>query len=35
VAAGINADPLIDYKGGVIKDGGLVDMIIDHIVSIV
>lgn len=35
VAAGINADPLLDYKGGVIKEGGLVDMIIDHIVSIV
>ena len=35
VAAGINADPLLDYKGGVIKDGGFVDMIIDHIVSIV
>ncbi|KAL3796796.1 hypothetical protein HJC23_010943 [Cyclotella cryptica] len=35
VAAGINANPLLDYKGGVIKDGGVVDMLIDHIVSIV
>eukprot|EP00804_Cyclotella_cryptica_P006446 CCRYP_018069-RA/>CCRYP_018069-RA protein AED:0.11 eAED:0.11 QI:51/1/1/1/0.6/0.5/6/237/374 len=35
VAAGINANPLLDYKGGVIKDGGFVDMLIDHIVSIV
>lgn len=35
VAAGINANPLLNYQGGVIKDGGLVDMIIDHIVSIV
>eukprot|EP01082_Thalassiosira_pseudonana_P001825 g1295.t1 g1295 contig10:1799826-1801134(+) len=35
VAAGINADPLVDYKGGVVKEGGLVDMFVDHIVSIV
>eukprot|EP00986_Skeletonema_menzelii_P012294 scaffold6719_cov152-Skeletonema_menzelii.AAC.4 len=35
VAAGVNAIPLLDYKGGVIKKGGYLDMIVDHIVSIV
>ena len=35
VAAGINAMPLLEYKGGVIKDASLLDMIVDHIVSIV
>jgi len=35
VSAGINANPLVDYKGGVIKTGGLKDMLVDHIVSIV
>lgn len=35
VAAGVNAIPLLDYKGGVIKEGGILDMIVDHIVSIV
>mmetsp|Transcript_33640 Transcript_33640/g.68566 ORF Transcript_33640/g.68566 Transcript_33640/m.68566 type:complete len:342 (+) Transcript_33640:412-1437(+) len=35
VAAGINANPLLEYKGGVVKDGGLAEMLVDHIVSIV
>ena len=35
VAAGVNAIPLIDYKGGVISDKSYLDMIVDHIVSIV
>lgn len=35
VATGINAMPILKYKGGVIKTGGFVDMIVDHIVSIV
>lgn len=35
VAAGINANPILRYKGGVIKTAGFLDMIIDHIVSIV
>jgi cathepsin X len=35
VAAGINAMPILKYKGGVIKTGGLIDMLVDHIVSIV
>lgn len=35
VAAGINAVPILDYKGGVIKTGGIMDMLVDHIVSIV
>lgn len=33
--AGINANPLVGYKGGVIKSGGLNDILVDHIVSIV
>lgn len=35
VAAGVNAIPLLDYKGGVISDKSYLDMIVDHIVSIV
>lgn len=35
VATGVNAIPLLDYKGGVVKKGGYLDMIVDHIVSIV
>lgn len=35
VAAGINAMPILDYKGGVVKTGGISDMLVDHIVSIV
>jgi len=35
VAAGINAEPILRYKGGVVKTGGIVDMIVDHVVSIV
>lgn len=35
ICSGVNANPLVDYKGGVVKTGGLVDMIVDHIVSIV
>lgn len=35
VAAGINAEPILTYKGGVIKTGGILDMIVNHIVSIV
>ena len=35
VAAGINAMPILKYKGGVIKEGGITDMLVDHIVSIV
>ncbi len=33
--AGINANPLVGYKGGVVKTGGLNDILVDHIVSIV
>jgi cathepsin X len=35
VAAGINADPILKYSGGVIKHAGIMDMMVDHIVSIV
>eukprot|EP00984_Skeletonema_dohrnii_P025998 scaffold15239_cov120-Skeletonema_dohrnii-CCMP3373.AAC.3 len=34
VAAGVNAIPLLDYKGGVLKDGSYFDMMVDHVVSI-
>ena len=35
VRRGINANPIINYKGGVVKKGGLLKMLVDHIVSIV
>eukprot|EP00584_Thalassiosira_punctigera_P010681 CAMPEP_0172538990 /NCGR_PEP_ID=MMETSP1067-20121228/10285_1 /TAXON_ID=265564 ORGANISM="Thalassiosira punctigera, Strain Tpunct2005C2" /NCGR_SAMPLE_ID=MMETSP1067 /ASSEMBLY_ACC=CAM_ASM_000444 /LENGTH=267 /DNA_ID=CAMNT_0013324603 /DNA_START=104 /DNA_END=903 /DNA_ORIENTATION=+ len=35
VAAGIKATPVLNYKGGVIKEKGHMDMHVDHIVSIV
>lgn len=35
VAAGINAVPILDYKGGVVSDHKLFHKIVDHIVSIV
>jgi len=35
VAAGINAEPILKYQGGVIKTAGWIDMIVNHIVSIV
>ncbi len=35
VAAGVNAEPLVDYTGGIVSDHSIVDMLINHIVSIV
>lgn len=35
VAAGVNAEPLVDYTGGIVQDHSFVDMLINHIVSIV
>jgi len=35
VAAGVNASPLVDYKGGVVKDGNLLHKLINHVVVIV
>lgn len=35
VAAGVNAEPLVDYTGGIVSDHSFVDMLINHIVSIV
>jgi len=35
VAAGVNALPLVDYKGGVVKDRKLLHKLINHVVSIV
>jgi len=35
VATGINAMPILKYKGGVIKELNILDMLVDHIVSIV
>eukprot|EP00562_Extubocellulus_spinifer_P033323 CAMPEP_0178689666 /NCGR_PEP_ID=MMETSP0699-20121125/5664_1 /TAXON_ID=265572 /ORGANISM="Extubocellulus spinifer, Strain CCMP396" /LENGTH=304 /DNA_ID=CAMNT_0020334753 /DNA_START=831 /DNA_END=1749 /DNA_ORIENTATION=+ len=35
VAAGVNAEPLVAYKGGIVQDHSFIDMLINHIVSIV
>ena len=35
VAAGVNAEPIVDYTGGIVSDRSIVDMLINHIVSIV
>mmetsp|Transcript_31665 Transcript_31665/g.36576 ORF Transcript_31665/g.36576 Transcript_31665/m.36576 type:complete len:352 (+) Transcript_31665:82-1137(+) len=35
VAAGIDAEPIVDYKGGIIGDHQLRDKMVNHIVSIV
>ena len=37
VAAGINAEPIVAYKGGVVlaKDHSIIDMLVNHVVSIV
>lgn len=35
VAAGVNAEPLVDYQGGIVKDDELWHMMVNHIVSIV
>lgn len=35
VAAGINADPIVNYQGGIVKDHRLSHKMVNHIVSIV
>jgi cathepsin X len=35
VAAGVNAEPLLQYKGGIVKDTAIWNKMINHIVSIV
>jgi cathepsin X len=35
VAAGVNAQPLVKYQGGVVKDEALWNMMVNHVVSIV
>jgi len=35
VAAGINAEPIVDYEGGIVKDHRLIHKLVNHIVSIV
>ena len=35
VATGINAEPIVEYKGGVVKDRNILHKLINHIVSIV
>lgn len=35
VAAGVNAEPLVDYEGGVVKDRNIFHKLINHVVSIV
>jgi hypothetical protein len=35
VAAGVNAEPLVAYTGGIVRDKKVWNMMINHIVSIV
>mmetsp|Transcript_9341 Transcript_9341/g.11825 ORF Transcript_9341/g.11825 Transcript_9341/m.11825 type:complete len:353 (-) Transcript_9341:773-1831(-) len=35
VAAGINAEPIVDYRGGIVKDHNILHKLINHVVSIV
>jgi cathepsin X len=35
VAAGVNAEPIVEYKGGVVKDRNILHKLINHVVSIV
>jgi len=35
VAAGVNAEPLVDYKGGIVTDKKLLHRLVNHVVSIV
>lgn len=35
VAAGVNAEPLVNYKGGVVSDRNILHKLINHVVSIV
>jgi cathepsin X len=35
VATGVNAEPLVEYKGGIVTDSKVWHMMVNHIVSIV
>jgi cathepsin X len=35
VAAGVNAEPLVQYRGGIVQDRNILHKLINHIVSIV
>jgi cathepsin X len=35
VAAGVNAEPLVEYTGGIVKDTAFTHMMVNHVVSIV
>jgi cathepsin X len=35
VAAGVNADPLVQYEGGIVNDTKIWHMLVNHVVSIV
>jgi cathepsin X len=35
VAAGVNAEPIVNYKGGVVKDKNILHKLVNHVVSIV
>jgi len=35
VAAGVNAEPLVDYQGGIVRDRKILHRLVNHVVSIV
>lgn len=35
VAAGVNAEPIVEYKGGIVRDSNFFHKLINHVVSIV
>ena len=35
VATGVNAEPLVDYSGGIVKDKKTLHKLVNHVVSIV
>ena len=35
VAAGVNAEPILDYDGGIVQDDNILHKMINHVVSIV
>jgi cathepsin X len=35
VATGVNAEPIVEYEGGIVKDRNLLHKIVNHVVSIV
>lgn len=35
VAAGVNAEPIVKYQGGIVNDTAIWNMLVNHVVSIV